>query len=323
MGLPVLSRGPRSWCAPYSARLRTSSSSVLTSVKGTEDKGYEKLPPLDESVIRATLALTGRACALYSMAFLQAFQAKLLAGMDESALDSATLTELRRSMASLVVLERHLWLTLTEIKDADKVPFLDATGLFGPAVEGFTEYFSAVQKTSQAMQHFLPKRSSSAAASGRLKSVPPQQPVKPAPAATAASAQPAKPEPRQRSRSARCYPFPKCQRPRPACGLWTKAQAGVHMPRDAGSVSSSSVLLARSERTPRAGPLGQHDGGVLYESPGGTFLQAPLHFSGGPSGVGSAVPSEYVPTTKRFVSMHRVHIATTLMLKKFLKRLQN
>ncbi len=30
-----------------------------------------------------------------------------------------------RSMASLVVLERHLWLTLMEIKDADKVPFLD------------------------------------------------------------------------------------------------------------------------------------------------------------------------------------------------------
>ncbi|KAI2644212.1 YTH domain-containing family protein 3 [Labeo rohita] len=119
--------------------------------------------------------------------------------MDKSALDSATLMELRRFMASLVVLERHLWLTLTEIKDADKVPFLDATGLFGPAVEGFAVYFSAVQKTSQAMQRFLPKRFSSAAASGCLKSVPPQQPVKPAPAATAASAQPAKPEPRQAS----------------------------------------------------------------------------------------------------------------------------
>ncbi|KAL1257982.1 hypothetical protein QQF64_011226 [Cirrhinus molitorella] len=31
-----------------------------------------------------------------------------------------------RSMASLVVLERLLWLSLTEIKEADKVPFLDA-----------------------------------------------------------------------------------------------------------------------------------------------------------------------------------------------------
>ncbi|KAL0151921.1 hypothetical protein M9458_052773 [Cirrhinus mrigala] len=40
----------RSWRAPYSARLRASSSSALTSVDGAEDKGYEKLPPLDESV---------------------------------------------------------------------------------------------------------------------------------------------------------------------------------------------------------------------------------------------------------------------------------
>ncbi|KAL0164048.1 hypothetical protein M9458_039801, partial [Cirrhinus mrigala] len=258
----------KSWHAPYSARLRPSSSSALTSVDGAEDKGYEKLPPLDESVAahlcpptaigwkakashpskpcRTTSAPAGRAyasagqaaSALHSMVVLQVFQAKLLAETDKSALDTATLTELRsatdlalhatkattqaigRSMASLVVLERHLWLTLTELKDVDKVPFLDApvspTGLFGPAVEGFAERFSAAQKTSQAMRHFLPKRSSSAAASGRPKSAPPQQPVKPAPAAaTAASAQPAKPEPRQRSRSARRYPFPKRQGPRP------------------------------------------------------------------------------------------------------------
>ncbi|KAL0149536.1 hypothetical protein M9458_055063, partial [Cirrhinus mrigala] len=240
----------RSWCATYSACLRTSSFSALTSVDGDEDKGYEKLPPLDELVAahlcpptaigwkikashpsklcRTTSALAGHAyasagqaaSALHSMAVLQVFQAKLLAGVDNSALDSATLTELQsatdlalratkataqaigRSMASLVVLERHLWLTLTEIKDADKVPFLDApvspTGLFGPTVEGFAERFSAAQKRSQAMRHFLPKCSSSAAASGRPKSAPPQQPVKPAPAAAAALAQPAKPEPRQR-----------------------------------------------------------------------------------------------------------------------------
>ncbi|KAL0165908.1 hypothetical protein M9458_037752, partial [Cirrhinus mrigala] len=264
----------RSWRAPYSARLRASSSSALTSVDGAEDKGYEKLPPLDESVAahlcpptaigwktkashpskpcRTTSALAGRAytsagqaaSALHSMAILQVFQAKLLAQSDKSALDPATLTELRsatdlalratkataqaigRSMASLVVLERHLWLTLTEIKDADKVPFLDApispTGLFGPSVEGFAERFSAAQKSSQAMRHFLPKRSSSTAAPGRPKSAPPQQPVKPAsttPSAAAAAAQPAKAEPRLRSRSARRYPFPKRQGPRPKLAL--------------------------------------------------------------------------------------------------------
>ncbi|KAL0186275.1 hypothetical protein M9458_017945, partial [Cirrhinus mrigala] len=244
----------RSWRAPYSARLRTSSSSALTSA----DVAAHLCPPTaigwktkashPSKPCRRTSALAGRAytsagqaaSALHSMAILQVFQAKLLAQSDRSALDPATLTELRsatdlalratkataqaigRSMASLVVLERHLWLTLTEIKDADKVSFLDApispTGLFGPSVEGFAEQFSAAQKTSQAMRHFLPKRSSSSAASGRPKPTPPQQPVRPAstaPSAAAAAAQPAKSEPRLRSRSARRYPFPKRQGPRP------------------------------------------------------------------------------------------------------------
>ncbi len=40
----------KSWCAPYSSRLRASSSSTLTSVDSAEEKGYDSLPPLDESV---------------------------------------------------------------------------------------------------------------------------------------------------------------------------------------------------------------------------------------------------------------------------------
>lgn len=40
----------RSWRTPYSARLRTSASAALTLVDGAKDKGYEKLPPLDESM---------------------------------------------------------------------------------------------------------------------------------------------------------------------------------------------------------------------------------------------------------------------------------
>lgn len=76
--------------------------------------------------------------------------------MDKSGPDPASFRELRsatdlalcdtkttaqsigRLMGSLVVLKRHLWLTLTEIKDVDEVPFLDSpvspTGLFGPAI---------------------------------------------------------------------------------------------------------------------------------------------------------------------------------------------
>ncbi len=82
-------------------------------------------------------------------------------------------------MASLVVFEHHVWLNLTEMKDADKVK----TRMFGPAVEGFAERFTAAQKSSQAMQHFLPKRSSSAAASSRTKMAPAQQPAKATPPA--------------------------------------------------------------------------------------------------------------------------------------------
>lgn len=78
------------------------------------------------------------ASALHSMAVLQVYQAKLLRDMDQARHDSSAFKELcyatdlalhatktmaqaiGRSMASLVVLERHLWLNLTAIEDADK-----------------------------------------------------------------------------------------------------------------------------------------------------------------------------------------------------------
>ncbi len=40
----------RSWRSPYSARLRISGSSALTTIDGAEEKGYERMPQLDESV---------------------------------------------------------------------------------------------------------------------------------------------------------------------------------------------------------------------------------------------------------------------------------
>ncbi len=151
----------RSWRSPHSARppyfhfIRPH-----YDWNGAEEKGYERMPQLDESVAahlcpptaigwkakashpskpcRTTSALAGRsyasagqaASALHSMEVLQVYQAKLLSAIDESEPDPATLRELRsttdlalratkttaqaigRSMASLVVLERHLWLTL-------------------------------------------------------------------------------------------------------------------------------------------------------------------------------------------------------------------
>ncbi len=133
--------------------------------------------------------------------------ASALHSMD-AGLDSASLRDLRSatdlalratkttaqaivcSMSSLIVLEHHLWLMMMEMKETDKIPFLNAPvssgSLFGPAVEGFAERFTEAQKSSQAMRHFLPKRTSSSSASlaslsSRPKSVPTQQTAKLAP----------------------------------------------------------------------------------------------------------------------------------------------
>ncbi len=63
-------------------------------------------------------------------------------------------------MGYMVVLHRHLWLTFTELKDADRRALLNApvspSGLFGDAVEAIVERFSKAQKLSRAMSHFLP-----------------------------------------------------------------------------------------------------------------------------------------------------------------------
>lgn len=66
-----------------------------------------------------------------------------------------------RSMDSLVVLQCHLWLTLTEMYDTDKSPLLDALvnpqSLLSGTVGAFSEKFAKAQKQSRMMSHFLPK----------------------------------------------------------------------------------------------------------------------------------------------------------------------
>ncbi len=137
---------------------------------------------------RATANLAGKAfsaagqaaSALHVMAILQVYQAKLLKSLDEDGPDPEVFKELRHAtdlalramkvmaraighnMGNLVVLDRHLWLTLTKLKDSEKTALLDApvkpSGLFGAAVETFTERFVEAQKQSKTISHFLPKR---------------------------------------------------------------------------------------------------------------------------------------------------------------------
>ncbi len=145
-------------------------------------------PRLPSKACKLTAALAAKAysavgqaaSALHAMAILQVHQAKALKQVHEGSTDPGLMQELRtatdfalrapkvtarslgKAMSTMVVQERHLWLNLAEMKDADKAHFLDApisqVGLFGDTVEGFAQQFSAVQQQTEAIQHILPRR---------------------------------------------------------------------------------------------------------------------------------------------------------------------
>ncbi len=165
-------------------------------------------PSLPSRACKHSSDLTGRAyqacgeaaSALHAMALLQVHQAKALRDLHEGAHDPQVHHELRaatdlalgatkvtaravgRAMSTLEVQERHLWLCLADMRDTDKVRFLNSpvsqTGLFGNAVENFAQQFSAVQKQSEAISlgdplrlPLLPRRSNSLHPSGAVEPV--------------------------------------------------------------------------------------------------------------------------------------------------------
>lgn len=69
------------------------------------------------------------------------------------------------------------WLCLANMRDADKVQFLNApvsqTGLFGDTVKSFAQQFSAQQKQTEVIRYILPRRA--AAASTHLQQPPAKQ----------------------------------------------------------------------------------------------------------------------------------------------------
>ncbi len=146
-------------------------------------------PRLPSRACKFSSALTAKAygaagqaaSALHAMALLQVHQAKALKQLHEGDADPGVLQELRtatdlalratkvtaralgQTMSTLVVQERHLWLTLADMRESDKHRFLDSpisqAGLFGEAVEDFAQQFSAAQKQTEAFRHILPRRS--------------------------------------------------------------------------------------------------------------------------------------------------------------------
>ncbi len=109
------------------------------------------------------------------MAVLQVFQAKLLQAAEGGALTDEATKDLRaatdfalatkraaQAMGFMVVLQRHLWLNLADLKEADRKVLLNApvtpSGLFGDAVESITDRFAEAQKRAKAMSHIMPRR---------------------------------------------------------------------------------------------------------------------------------------------------------------------
>ncbi len=177
---------------PFTARSRSSVSSVLTTLDGGAARGYAGIPKVERAVAvhlclrnaatwRNRPHLPSKACkltaalvasALHAMAILQVHQAKALKQTHEGSTDLGLMSALRatkvtaqsfgKAMSTMVVQERHLWLNLAEMRDVDKARFLDApisqAGLFGDTVEGFAQQFSAGQQQTEAIQHILPRR---------------------------------------------------------------------------------------------------------------------------------------------------------------------
>ncbi|XP_056128453.1 uncharacterized protein LOC130106389 [Rhinichthys klamathensis goyatoka] len=214
--------------APFSARLYTSVSATLSRVDGAAEKGTTS------ALVGRAFAARQAASALHSMAILQILQADLLREWEEKGSGPAAIADLRsatdlslratkaaaqvigRSMAALTATERHLWLTLADMRESEHATFLNAplspTGLFGPAVNGIVDRFSEVQKTSQAMNLFLPRRSSSA--TGRSRDKPPARSSTQRPAKPAASQRRQGGRLRSRSDSRHRPPPPRGPRPR-------------------------------------------------------------------------------------------------------------
>ncbi|KAL0148327.1 hypothetical protein M9458_056389 [Cirrhinus mrigala] len=150
---------------------------TLASYLSPEAASSLKALVLPSKPLRITSALVGKgytaagqagAC-LHTMSVLQAYQADLLKELDEGEeIRDSDISELRRtadlslratketaraigrSMAALVATERHLWLTLSDMKEKDRVFLLDAplspSGLFGDAVNSVVDRYQEARK---------------------------------------------------------------------------------------------------------------------------------------------------------------------------------
>ncbi len=76
-----------------------------------------------------------------------------------------TATAIGRSMAAMMVMERHLWVNLADIGMKEKSFLLDAavsaSKIFGTSVKTVVENFKEAKARSAAFRSFIPRRSRS------------------------------------------------------------------------------------------------------------------------------------------------------------------
>ncbi len=151
-----------------------------------------KVPSLPSKPLQDTSCSNGKSYAaagqavasLHTMAVLQAYQTDLLKDLDKGqGLSPDEVAELRRttdlalratkqaatamsrSMAAMVVTERHLWVNLADIRKKEKGFFLDTpvspSELFGTSVEMVVKKFREAKVRSAAFKSFIPRRSRS------------------------------------------------------------------------------------------------------------------------------------------------------------------
>ncbi len=179
------------------ARMRESGYERMTPVEETlasylsmGETASLKVPSLPSKPLQDTSRLNGRAYAaagqavasLHTMAVLQAYQADLLKDLDNGqGLSPDEVAELRRttdlalratkqaatamgrSMAAMVVTERHLWVNLADLEKKEKGFLLDApispSEIFGTSVETVVEKIREARARSAAFKTFIPRRS--------------------------------------------------------------------------------------------------------------------------------------------------------------------
>ncbi|KAL0175185.1 hypothetical protein M9458_031153, partial [Cirrhinus mrigala] len=261
----------KSWKTPLSARSRRVISPSLTTLDGGPARGYTEVPQFSSALVAKAYMASGQAASvLHAMAILQVYQAKVLKDLHEGVPDPELLHELRsatdyalratkvtaqalgRVMSTMVVQERHLWLNLAEMRDAEKARFLDApisqSGLFGETVEEFAQQFSTVKQQTEAIKHILPRRAASAGPAQPTQQPPPVPRRGRPPTRTAQAPQPAGPAARPAQRSSTRRKVAPPARPQA-----TKNPHG--QPREGGSsdlgraLDSASTRLSATRRT--------------------------------------------------------------------------